>query len=176
MGFMTGVNEAAVNGRLPFLGVGQYVVEAQACHTGESKLDGTPFYKTEVKVIEASEGAAQKVGDLCCILINEDRKYKYHLGELKSLAGALSGEGVNLAGADKYLENAAGPTNPTKGNKFKIVVSNKDKLNPDTGKPYTRQSFFVLETAAPTGQAPAGKARGKKPPATGKDGQVEAFE
>jgi len=135
-----GIDEIVVFDKLPDLEVGHYnklkLIAMRAGTVGQGKNKGEGFLITEVEVLEATGHAPSAPGTKATIRIHEGGYELYHQRDMKSLAGAITGEGSEIKNARTVLKGAC--DGEYKGAVFAADVfpNPRGTQNPKTGKVY----------------------------------------
>ena len=89
--------------------------------------DGTPYFLVEYKVLAATEGSENKVGDIVSHMImlrgNQQQKDKA-MGEIKAAVAAILGAKPELV-TQEVCEVFVGEKQPAKGKQVRISARNK---------------------------------------------------
>lgn len=140
MGLFTGIKNAKSSGGGIYFMPGTYLLECNACKTGETREGKKAFFVAEFTILESSN-PERPVGTSVSFMVMMDKYLDTALGNIKQCVAALFGvaeEAVDEAGVDAIV----GADNPAKGARVKATASN---IKTRAGKDFTKVMFSHVE-------------------------------
>lgn len=151
---LNGIEAVGEDDRTPVIRPGRYTVELESVMAGTSKKSGLDFIKSEVKVLEAKGEDSTRAGDKAVFFINEDLKWKKHLGQIADYVRALDGN-TSITVTDQMVVALTSGKTDISGTKFDLeatIVTDKTTGAPKKfkdGSPILNLRFMPATAMTP---------------------------